>query len=50
MITSRPSERAAAIFENPFKDIITALQKGEKFEKLAERSKDTGSKANGGDL
>ena len=32
------------------KDIIVALQKGEKFEKLAERSKDTGSKANGGDL
>ena len=27
-----------------------ALQKGEKFEKLAERSKDPGSKANGGDL
>jgi len=32
------------------KDIIAALQKGEKFEKLADRSKDTGSKANGGDL
>lgn len=32
------------------KEIITALQKGEKFEKLAERSKDTGSKVNGGDL
>ncbi len=32
------------------KDIIAQLQKGEKFEKLAERSKDTGSKANGGDL
>jgi peptidyl-prolyl cis-trans isomerase C len=32
------------------KDIIVQLQKGEKFEKLAERSKDTGSKANGGDL
>jgi len=32
------------------KDIIAALQKGEKFEKLAERSKDPGSKANGGDL
>jgi len=32
------------------KDIIASLQKGEKFEKLAERSKDTGSKANGGDL
>src|SRR5437899_3077394 len=27
-----------------------APAKGEKFEKLAERSKDTGSKANGGDL
>ncbi|HEY7942873.1 MAG: peptidylprolyl isomerase [Burkholderiales bacterium] len=36
--------------EDEAKDIITALQKGEKFEKLAERSKDTGSKANGGDL
>ena len=32
------------------KDIIVALQKGEKFEKLAERSKDTGSKDKGGDL
>jgi peptidyl-prolyl cis-trans isomerase C len=32
------------------KDVIAALQKGDKFEKLAERSKDTGSKANGGDL
>ena len=32
------------------KEIIAALQKGEKFEKLAERSKDPGSKANGGDL
>ncbi len=32
------------------KDIIAQLQKGEKFEKLAERSKDTGSKINGGDL
>jgi peptidyl-prolyl cis-trans isomerase C len=32
------------------KEIIVALQKGEKFEKLAERSKDTGSKINGGDL
>jgi peptidyl-prolyl cis-trans isomerase C len=32
------------------KDIIVQLQKGEKFEKLAERSKDTGSKINGGDL
>ncbi|HEY2864333.1 MAG TPA: peptidylprolyl isomerase [Casimicrobiaceae bacterium] len=36
--------------EEDAKDIIAALQKGEKFEKLAERSKDTGSKANGGDL
>ena len=36
--------------EDEAKDIIAALQKGEKFEKLAERSKDTGSKANGGDL
>jgi peptidyl-prolyl cis-trans isomerase C len=36
--------------EDDAKDIITALQKGEKFEKLAERSKDPGSKANGGDL
>ena len=36
--------------EDDAKDIIAALQKGEKFEKLAERSKDTGSKANGGDL
>ena len=32
------------------KEIIAELQKGEKFEKLAERSKDTGSKINGGDL
>ena len=32
------------------KEIIAALQKGEKFDKLAERSKDTGSKINGGDL
>ena len=32
------------------KEIIAALQKGDKFEKLAERSKDTGSKINGGDL
>lgn len=32
------------------KDIVTALQKGEKFEKLAERSKDPGSKEKGGDL
>jgi peptidyl-prolyl cis-trans isomerase C len=36
--------------EDDAKEIIAALQKGEKFEKLAERSKDTGSKANGGDL
>lgn len=31
-------------------EIITSLQKGEKFEKLAERSKDPGSKDKGGDL
>ena len=36
--------------EDDAKEIIAALQKGEKFEKLAERSKDPGSKANGGDL
>jgi len=36
--------------EDEAKDVIAALQKGEKFEKLAERSKDPGSKANGGDL
>ena len=36
--------------EDDAKDIIAALQKGEKFEKLAERSKHTGSKAAGGDL
>jgi peptidyl-prolyl cis-trans isomerase C len=36
--------------EDEAKDIIAALQKGEKFEKLADRSKDTGSKAKGGDL
>jgi peptidyl-prolyl cis-trans isomerase C len=36
--------------EDEAKDIIAALQKGEKFEKLAERSKDPGSKVNGGDL
>src|SRR5215813_556173 len=37
--------------EDEAKDVIVQLQKGEKFEKLAsERSKDTGSKANGGDL
>jgi peptidyl-prolyl cis-trans isomerase C len=36
--------------EDEAKDVIASLQKGEKFEKLAERSKDTGSKATGGDL
>ncbi|HEX8010114.1 MAG TPA: peptidylprolyl isomerase, partial [Casimicrobiaceae bacterium] len=36
--------------EDEAKDIIAALQKGEKFEKLADRSKDAGSKAKGGDL
>ena len=36
--------------EDEAKDVIAALQKGEKFEKLADRSKDTGSKVNGGDL
>jgi peptidyl-prolyl cis-trans isomerase C len=36
--------------EQEAKDIIAALNKGEKFDKLAEKSKDTGSKANGGDL
>jgi peptidyl-prolyl cis-trans isomerase C len=36
--------------EDEAKQIIAELQKGEKFEKLAERSKDTGSKGNGGDL
>lgn len=36
--------------EDDAKDIIVSLQKGEKFEKLAERSKDSGSKGNGGDL
>jgi len=36
--------------EDEAKDIIASLQKGEKFEKLAERSKDTGSKATSGDL
>ena len=36
--------------EDEAKEIVAALQKGEKFEKLAERSKDTGSKINGGDL
>lgn len=32
------------------KEIIAKLKKGEKFEKLAEKSKDPGSKAKGGDL
>ena len=36
--------------EDEAKEIVAALQKGEKFDKLAERSKDTGSKINGGDL
>jgi peptidyl-prolyl cis-trans isomerase C len=36
--------------EDEAKEVIAALQKGEKFEKLAERSKDPGSKANGGNL
>jgi peptidyl-prolyl cis-trans isomerase C len=36
--------------EDEAKDVVASLQKGEKFEKLAERSKDPGSKANGGDL
>ena len=36
--------------EDEAKEIIVELQKGSKFEKLAERSKDTGSKATGGDL
>jgi peptidyl-prolyl cis-trans isomerase C len=36
--------------EDDAKEIIVLLQKGEKFEKLAERSKDPGSKVNGGDL
>jgi len=36
--------------EDEAKDIIASLQKGEKFEKLAERSKDPGSKDKGGDL
>jgi peptidyl-prolyl cis-trans isomerase C len=36
--------------EDEAKEIIVELQKGAKFEKLAERSKDPGSKANGGDL
>lgn len=36
--------------EGEAKEIVVALQKGERFEKLAEQSKDPGSKANGGDL
>jgi peptidyl-prolyl cis-trans isomerase C len=36
--------------ETEAKEIIVGLQKGERFEKLAEQSKDAGSKANGGDL
>ena len=36
--------------ETEAKDIIAKLKKGEKFEKLAEKSKDPGSKAKGGDL
>ena len=36
--------------EDDAKQIVASLQKGEKFEKLAEQSKDPGSKANGGDL
>jgi peptidyl-prolyl cis-trans isomerase C len=36
--------------ESDANDIIAALQKGDKFEKLAERSKDPGSKDKGGDL
>jgi peptidyl-prolyl cis-trans isomerase C len=36
--------------EDDAKAIIVALQKGEKFETLADRSKDTGSKTKGGDL
>ena len=36
--------------EDEAKEIITQLQKGEKFEKLAERSKDPGSKDKGGEL
>src|SRR4051812_10564266 len=36
--------------EEDAKEIINQLQKGEKFEKLAERSKDPGSKDKGGDL
>ena len=36
--------------EEEAKDIIAKLKKGEKFEKLVDKSKDPGSKANGGDL
>jgi len=36
--------------EDEAKEIIAQLQKGEKFDKLAERSKDPGSKDKGGDL
>lgn len=36
--------------EDAAKEVIVALQKGERFEKLAEQSKDSGSKAKGGDL
>jgi peptidyl-prolyl cis-trans isomerase C len=36
--------------EDEAKEIIAELQKGAKFEKLAERSKDPGSKEKGGDL
>ena len=36
--------------EDEAKDVIIELQKGGSFEKLAERSKDPGSKAKGGDL
>ena len=36
--------------EDEAKEVIAELQKGGKFAKLAERSKDPGSKANGGDL
>jgi peptidyl-prolyl cis-trans isomerase C len=36
--------------EDEAKEVIVALQKGDKFADLATRSKDPGSKANGGDL
>lgn len=36
--------------ESEAKEIIAKLKKGEKFEKLAEKSKDPGSKGKGGDL